>query len=396
MASFRRLLSSAFAFEALTRDVLLICLSNVIGAFGEGLYFWVFPLYVRTLQADYVQLGLVLSALMGFAALVPLPGGFLADRFDRKKILILSWTPWVFAPLIYSFAENWTQLIPGTFLWGVSMIGLPAVTAYVITSVKDKRMLASALSLVWSSYSFSYIFAPATGGYLANIIGMRWVLRLSTVLAAVATGIFFFLHSQHPRKEEARTSIEQLPASEERKLWRKIIVWSLFFMIATLFISIGRPFVQTFLAESVRMTEFEVGLFGSVNAAGITFIGIAMGRLGDRWKKSGALGLILMLYVASMVPLLLIKDTTMLMFIAFVLGGSAVSGSLISSFVGTVAPKAKRGFWISVPQTFSLVASFVAPYLGGYLYTLSPSYAFIVSISGVPFLAIYALAKLRD
>jgi MFS family permease len=396
MAGFRRLLSSAFAFETLSRDVLLICLSNVIGAFGEGLYFWVFPLYVRTLQADYVQLGLVLSALMGFAALVPLPGGFLADRFDRKKILILSWTPWVFAPLIYSFAENWTQLIPGTFLWGVSMIGLPAVTAYVITSVNDKRMLASALSLVWSSYSFSYIFAPATGGYLANVIGMRWVLRLSTVLTAVATAVFFFLHSQHPRKEEPRTSPEQLPVVEERKLWRKIIVWSLFFTIASLFISIGRPFVQTFLAESVRMTEFEVGLFGSINAAGITFIGIATGRLGDRWRKSGALGLILILYVTSMVPLLLIKDTTILMFIAFVLGGSAVSGSLISSFVGTVAPRAKRGFWISVPQTFSLVASFVAPYLGGYLYTLSPSYAFMVSISGVPFLAVYALLKLRD
>jgi MFS family permease len=164
----------------------------------------------------------------------------------------------------------------------------------------------------------------------------------------------------------------------------------------SLFISIGRPFVQTFLAESVRMTEFEVGLFGSVNAAGITFIGIATGRLGDRWRKSRVLGLILMLYIGSMVPLLLIKDTTMLMFIAFVLGGSAVSGSLISSFVGTVAPKAKRGFWISIPQTFSLVASFVAPYLGGYLYTLSPSYAFIVSVSGVPFLAVYALLRLRD
>jgi predicted MFS family arabinose efflux permease len=276
------------------------------------------------------------------------------------------------------------------------MIGLPAVTAYVITSVNDKRMLASALTLVWSSYSFSYIFAPATGGYLANIIGMRWVLRLSTVLAAVSTGIFFFLHSQHPRKEEVKTTSEHLPASEERKMWRRIIVWSMFFAVASLFISIGRPFVQTFLSETVRLSEFEVGLFGSINAAGITFIGIAMGRLGDRWRKSGAIGLILMLYVVSMVPLLLSRETAMLMFLAFVLGGSAVSGSLVSSYVGTVAPRAKRGFWVSVPQTFSLVASFVAPYLGGYLYTLSPYYAFIVSVSGVPFLAIYAIAKLRD
>ena len=143
MADFSRLLSLAYSPKALTRDILLICLSNIIGAFGEGLYFWVFPLYVRSLHADYVQLGVVLSALMGFAALVPLIGGFLADRFDRKKILILSWTPWIFAPLIYSFATDWVQLIPGTFCWGVSMIGLPAVTAYVITSVADKSKFAN-------------------------------------------------------------------------------------------------------------------------------------------------------------------------------------------------------------------------------------------------------------
>jgi len=396
MAAYRRLLSSVFPFKALTRDVRLICLSSIIGAFGEGLYFWVFPLYIRTLQADYVQLGIVLSALMGFAALVPLPGGFLADRFDRKKILILSWTPWIFAPLIYSFAVDWPQLIPGTVCWGISMIGAPAFIAYVITSVGDKRMLASVLALVFSSYSLSYVFAPATGGYLATIIGMRWVLRLSTVLAAVSTGIFFFLHSQHPRREEAKTHDESLPAPEEKRLLRKIILWSIFLTLISFFISIGRPYVQTFLAESVRMSEFQIGLFGSINSAGITFIGIAIGRVGDKWKKSGAISVCLLLYVSSIIPLLLIKETTTLMLMAFLLGGSAVSGSLVSSFVGTIAPRTKRGLWVSIPQTFSLVASFAAPYLGGYLYSASPYYAFIISVSGIPFLAIYAMTKLKD
>lgn len=412
MASYGRLLSLVFPPECLTRDVLLICLSNMIGAFGEGLYFWIFPLYVRSLNASIVQLGLVLSALMGFAALVPLFGGFFADRFDRKKILILSWTPWIFAPLIYSFAQNWTQLIPGTFCWGLSMIGLPAVTAYIITCVNDKTKLASALTIVWSTYSFSYIFAPGIGGYLASIIGMRQVLWVSTVLSAVSTGVFFFLHSQHPRKEETRVETEPphapiekrfwrkillaLRAPEEKGLLRKILVWSALLTVSSFFISIGRPFVQTFLNESVKMTEVQIGLFGSINYAGITFIGVAMGRAGDKWKKSWAIGVCLLLYFASIIPLLLITETTTLMFVAFLLGGSAVSAQLVYSFVGTIAPTAKRGLWLSIPQTFSLAASFAAPYLGGYLYTLSPTYAFITSVSIMPFLAVYAIAKLKD
>jgi len=385
----------------------------MVGAFGEGLYFWVFPLYIRSLQADYVQLGLVLSTLMGFAALVPLLGGFLADRFDRKKILILSWTPWVFAPLIYSFAENWMQLIPGTFCWGLSMIGLPAATAYVITCVDDKTKLASVLAIVWSTYSVSYIFAPGIGGYLATIMGMRWVLRVSTVLSAVSTGVFFFLHSQHPREMEARAERSEsvdtsqgkgfwrkvilvLHAPEERGIWRKILVWSEFLAFSSFFIGIGRPFVQTFLNESVKMTEVQIGLFGSINYAGITFIGIAMGRAGDRWRKSGAMSACILLHIASVVPLLLIREVTGLMFIAFLMGGSAIMAQLDYSFVGTIAPKAKRGLWVSIPQTLSLVASFAAPNLGGYLYTFSPVYPFILSVSTMPILAVYALKKLKD
>jgi MFS family permease len=384
----------------------------MVGAFGEGLYFWIFPLYVRSLNASIVQLGLVLSALMGFAALVPLFGGFLADRFDRKKILILSWTPWIFAPLIYSFAQNWTQLIPGTFCWGLSMIGLPAVTAYIITCVNDKTKLASALTIVWSTYSFSYIFAPGIGGYLASIIGMRQVLWVSTILSAVSTGVFFFLHSQHPRREETRAETEPphapiekrfwqkiilaLRAPEEKGLLRKILVWSALLTVSSFFISIGRPFVQTFLNESVKMTEVQIGLFGSINYAGMTFIGVAMGRAGDKWKKSWAIGVCLLLYVASIIPLLLITENTALMFMAFLLGSSAVSAQLVYSFVGTIAPTAKRGLWLSIPQTFSLMASFIAPYLGGYLYTLSPMYAFLTSVSIIPILAVYAISRLKD
>jgi MFS family permease len=128
----------------------------------------------------------------------------------------------------------------------------------------------------------------------------------------------------------------------------------------------------------------------------MTFIGIAIGHLGDKWRKSSAISLCLLLYTVSIVPLLLVRETFSLLSIAFILGGSAVSGSLVSSFVGTIAPQAKQGLWVSIPQTFSFVASVVAPYIGGYLYSLSPYYAFVVSVSGIPFLALFALIRLRD
>jgi MFS family permease len=396
MATYMRMLSFGVPFKAFTRDIWLICISNVVGAFGEGLYFWVFPLYIRQLQADYVQLGLVFSALYGVSALAPLPGGMLSDRFDRKKVLILGWTPWVFAPLLYSLAQNWTQLIPGTICWGVSMLGAPALNAYVITAVNDQRNLASVLSFVWSSYSFSYIFAPTVGAFIATVIGMQWLLRLSGLLCAVAAGIFLFLHSQHPVKNEAKTQMKSVHNPDEKRLWRLMLIWAGFYTAITFFMTVGRTFVPIFLSEQVKLSEFHVGLFGSINFAGTTFIGIAVGRMGDKWRKPRAMSICLMLYFVSMIPLLLIKEPAMLMTTAFLYGGAIVTGSIVSAYVGTIAPENKRGLWISIPQTLSLVAAFAAPYLGGYLYSQSPIYAFLVSIVPMPFLVLSALAWLKE
>ncbi len=393
-----RRLSIGLPFKALTRDIWLICISNVVGAFGEGLYFWVFPLYVRSLQADYIQLAIVTSALMGFAALVPIPGGFLADRFDRKKIIILSWTPWIFAPLIYSFAQNWMQLIPGTVCWGVSMLGLPAITAYVISSMEDRKKAATVLSFVWASYSFSYIFAPTVGAYLATIIGMRLVLQFASLFAAVSTCIFFLLKSQHPRKVTRESETNHLCTSSRKQdeVFNNMLLLTGLFTAASFFMGIARPYVAPFLVEQIHLSEFQVGLFGSVSYAGVTLLGIVLGRLGDRWKRSGAIGLCFLLYIVAVIPLLLVRQMAGLMPIAFLFGGSSVAGSIVSSIVGTSAPHSRRGLWVSVPQTTGLLAAFLAPYVGGYLYTLSPAFAFLASVSGIPLIAVLAFTKLKD
>lgn len=393
-AGYMRVLSLGFPFRALTRDLWLICLSNVIGAFGEGLYFWVFPLYIGQLHADYVQLGLVFSVLYGASALAPLPGGLLADRFDRKKILILAWAPWVFAPLLYSFAQNWLQLIPGAVCWGISMIGVPAVNAYIITSVSDGRNLASVLSFVWASYSFSYIFAPTVGAFLATIVGMRWVLRLAALLCAVATIVFIFLRSQQPRKHES--TILNKPLVKGKQMWRQMLIWSGFYSTVTFFATVVRPFVPAFLDNQVGLSEFQIGLFGSLSYAGMTFLGIAMGRYGDRRRKSTAISLCLMLYLTSLVSMALIREPVTLMFMAFLYGSPMVMGSLVSSYVGAIAPENRRGFWVSIPQTLSLLAAVAAPYIGGYLFTQSVCYALIVSIIPMPLLALIAFTKLKE
>jgi MFS family permease len=128
----------------------------------------------------------------------------------------------------------------------------------------------------------------------------------------------------------------------------------------------------------------------------MTVLGVTIGHLGDRWRKPRAIGLCLTIFLASTVSLLLVREIAVLMLVAFFFGGSGVTGTLVSSFIGSIAPENRRGLWLSVPQTLSLVAAFAAPYLAGFLYTLDPNNTLMFSIVATPFLILFALVGLKE
>lgn len=376
---YRRVLSFGFPFEALNRDLWLICLSNVIAALGEGLYFWFFPLYIRSLQATPVEVGTVLSFLWGTSAVTPIIGGFIADRYDRKKIIIFGWALWVFTPLVYSSAYSWPQLIPGAILWGGSMIAAPAANAYIVTATQDKGKVSSVLSFVWSTYSFSYIFAPAVVGYLIDAIGMRSVLHVATVLSALATAVLLFMRSQHAEPMETASQPEEV-SRVHKENFRKVMIWSLFFAVAALITGVARSYVQLFLQDEGGLNDLEIGLFGSLSSLGITVLGVLVGRTGDRWQKKGTIAVCLFGYVVCVSAIALLRNPLLLQFVAFIYGGSITFGTLISSFVGRVSPSTHRGQWMSIPQVASMLAFLGASYAGGYMYSISSFYPFIFSV----------------
>jgi len=58
--------------------------------------------------------------------------------------------------------------------------------------------------------------------------------------------------------------------------------------------------------------------------------------------------------------------------------GSYTTWSLMGAIIGPIAPESIRARWVSLPQAITVFSSFIAPYVGGVLYSISPSYPFIV------------------
>ena len=67
--------------------------------------------------------------------------------------------------------------------------------------------------------------------------------------------------------------------------------------------------------------------------------------------------------------------------------------SLMGASVGSIAPEASRGRWISLAQMSATLSATVAPYIGGVLYEQSSQVHFYVVIAVLPLLSLLAFAK---
>ncbi|MEA2089274.1 MAG: MFS transporter [Thermoproteota archaeon] len=153
------------------------------------------------------------------------------------------------------------------------------------------------------------------------------------------------------------------------------------------------PFIPPFLGDVYSLNNFKIGILGSITFLGSALLGVCLGRVGDKWTKAGAVSVSMILCCISTGMLISFSNFFVLAAASFLMGASYITWSLLGAVIGSIAPEGSRARWISIPQTASMLASFLAPYLGGALYGISPYNPFLVAIATTPLLAILVLTK---
>ena len=381
-------------FTSLDRDLKLIFFANLAGSFGDGLYAYIMPYYMKdSLKASAVEIGALYALTNLFATVTLLIAGFLADRYDRKKILVLGWAAWVPAPLIFAVANNWVQMIPGMALWGVTL-GPPAMAAFIIATT-NKNKLTLTFTVISSAWSLGYIFSPALGGYLGRTVGMPLVFLLSSIGYTAATVILLLIKSQHCTNHISDAERKE-PSTLQLLKSRKLLALSVFLGAIMFALFLFRPFIPTFLTDVYGYNGFQIGVFGSFAFFGSALLGIILGRLGDKTKKTRALAAALAIICFALVLFLLFGDFQVLLVTQVLMGASYLAWPLMSAIIGPLAPERARALWVAIPLAVGMFTSILAPYLGGVLYLISPYYPFILGIALTLFLALLASAKPFD
>jgi len=380
--------SRVLPLGAFNRDLKLLFVSNFIGAFGDGLFVYILPLYIRDLKASSADVGLLFSIFTLSTALTIIPGGFLADRFDRKKVMILGWSIWVPLPLVFSIATNWIQLVPVMSLYGFFISG-PATSAYVVTLARKDKVTLTYTTL-GGAWWLGYIFSPGLGGFLSALIGMQQVFFLAFILYGAATSVLFLVRSQ--RVEKSQRSPTGLSGSDSSPA-KKIIMLSLFFAVVFFFLSLVRPLLVQFFKDVYGLDRFHIGVLGSIGFLGSALFSIGVGKVGDKFGKMVAAAIALLVGGFSFGLFVFFSDFAVLSFASLLNGASYMLWALMGASVGSITPEASRGRWISLSQMSATIAASVAPYIGGVIYESSPYLPFYTVTVAVPLLSIIAVTK---
>ncbi len=160
--------------ENLGQFLLLMLINAFIGGM-VGLERTVVPL-LGTQVFHLVQSTAITSFIVSFGitkALVNLLSGALADRFGRKKILVLGWLFGLPVPFLLIFAPSWEWIAFANILLGINQ-GLAwsmAVVMKIDLVGAKQRGLAVGLN-EFAGYLAVGVTALATG-YLASVYGLR-------------------------------------------------------------------------------------------------------------------------------------------------------------------------------------------------------------------------------
>jgi MFS family permease len=383
-----RRLNLLASVQALPRDLRFLFLSLFLWTFGLGLYNYIWPLYLRDLQASPSDVGLVFS--IGFLALAfsMIPGGILANKYELKSLLIIGWAMSIPPPLMYYFARTWTDVIPGIVLFQVSGFNIPAFNAY-IAGAADRTKSASNFGITWASAPLGVVFSPLVGSFLLNWISVRDIFILTFVFFSISTIVLFFMKTQPPLERDAESPLLEFPKS------RREGSLLLYLTGAALAWSVASPFIPLYFQDALLLSPSIILLLGALQSLGATVFAILLGRRADARSQGGTMALGLLLSSTGLVGILLTRNLLFAFPMVFLIGSARAPSIVAYSILSTVRKGASRAGQFGFYLTLESLGFVFGSYLGGLLYTLTPVSIFYTTSAAFATLALLSWLSFR-
>jgi MFS family permease len=344
-----------------SRDFRLLTIGSTITGLGTQAALVALPYQVYVISRSAFLTGLL--GLVELAPLVALSlfGGALADRFDRRRLLLLAQV----ALVVVASGLAAAALLGTPPLWLLYVLaGLSTAAAAVervtasaiVPNVVTPERLRGALALTFGLYNVTMVVGPALGGVLISVAGVEGAYIADAVTCAGMAFAAYAMSAQPPRDQEEREPIFRSIATGLRFVrGERALVGS--FVIDLCAMTFGMPRA---LFPVLSLTVYHAGATGtgalfSAVAAGATIAALTTGWLEHaRWLGRIVLGSVAVWGVA--IALAGVTSSLLVAIVLLALAGAADSVSAVcrTTISQTLTPDRLRG---RVSSVFSLVVA---------------------------------------
>jgi nitrate/nitrite transporter NarK len=324
------------------------------------------PLFVERFDVAPTAAGDIISAAIVGSILTQIPGGYLLDRYDNRRLVVPAVGLFALVVLAIQAVGAFTPFLALRALGGVVGGFVFTAGANVVGAVfpADRRGFATGIFL--TSPPASFALAHSTSPPLGTAFGPLRVFLLHAAIAALGTGLFLLA-----AREPVRSGSTPAPGEFARALGNRSVVlvalsaaavYGLYLFLNTWLPTYGTQVLSLPLSAAGLVTAI-VPLVGIVARPGGGWLS---GRLGGRRRPVLAGGLGVGLVLMSAIPLAVALPVFVLLLAATAFAVQLGTG-LYYVLTRELASPGTEGTSLTVMTTVAFTGSFLAPLAGGWL-----------------------------
>jgi DHA2 family multidrug resistance protein len=160
------------------------------------------PYMQGSLSASSDQITWVLTSYIVAAAVMTAPVGWLAARFGKKNILLISMIGFTVSSMACGAATGLTEMVMFRLLQGVFGAALAPLSQSVMIDLFPIEKRAQVMAIWGIGIMLGPILGPTLGGYLTDAYSWRWVFYVNVPVGVAASiGLWLVFKDTHRNAE---------------------------------------------------------------------------------------------------------------------------------------------------------------------------------------------------
>ena len=387
------------------RNILVLSGTSVLYQIFRSIWQLWWSLYLlEELNAPIAIVG-ILSTLQSVSQIVfQLPGGVMADRIGRKKVILFGSILRVVGPFAMFLSPTWEWVIPGMILNAMSALYMPAFNAIIADSLPSNKR-GSAYGAYRSITSIPQIVMPVISGFYLDLMGVGAGVKLGLLLysisAVVAIILRFFLLTETLESDKTVKikSKKQTSNFSNIRAIMGLFRGNLLTMLIVACISgfamrLVYPFLAVYGIEIAGFTKTQWGMLQTIAIGLSTPLYIFGGVLSDRFGRVIPILVARSLLPVEAISLLITRDFRVLVIIFILLGiagglgggsirsGGGMGGPSWQALIADLTSIKDRGKIMGTMATLTGLLNLPAPIVGAYLWQIQGS-NFLMATGGI-------------